>query len=76
NSIENFKEEKAKENTFLTPKEIENNDLSSQIELTPADFELKTQEINDETERLLDELNNNKPNEKKKFWTWFNSKKR
>ncbi|MEJ3535930.1 hypothetical protein [Ureaplasma parvum] len=75
NSIENFKEEKAKENTFLTPKEIENNDLSSQIELTPADFELKTQEINDETERLLDELNNNKPKEKKKFWTWFNSKK-
>ncbi|QDI64903.1 hypothetical protein FJM05_01685 [Ureaplasma urealyticum] len=53
----------------------QNNDLSSQIELTPADFEIKTQEINDETERLLNELNNNKPKQKKKFWTWFSSKK-
>ncbi|WP_334199116.1 hypothetical protein [Ureaplasma parvum] len=76
NSIDNFKEEKAEENTLLTPQKIENNDLSSQIELTPADFELKTQEINDETERLLDELNNNKPRQKKKFLTWFSSKKR
>ena len=53
----------------------QNNDLSSQIELTPADFEIKTQEINDETERLLNELNNNKPKQKEKFWTWFSSKK-